>query len=55
MSFSLSTVIISSMISAFVGLFLGLFMFCSGSLNKEEESYQRGYSDGINSVKKENE
>lgn len=28
-----------------------LFMFCSGTLNKETEAYQKGFYDGINSVK----
>ena len=55
MSFSLGTVIIIAIVSAFVGLILGLFMFCSGTYNKEEEAYQKGYIDVVNSVKKENE
>ena len=45
-----------------IGLFIGvlafaicLFMFCSGTLNKETEAYQKGFNDGVNSVKKENE
>ena len=37
------------------GLVLCLFMVSSGKLNREEEAYQKGYSDGVNSVKKENE
>ena len=39
-----------------IGLFsliLSLFMMCSGTLNKEDEAYRKGYEDGINSVKDE--
>lgn len=39
----------------FVGIILMLFMISSGTLNKEEEAYRKGYNDGVNSVKKENE
>ena len=39
----------------FIGIILMLFMISSGTLNKEEEAYRKGFNDGINSVKKENE